>query len=58
MAEVVNLRLIRKAKARVEAEQQASENRARFGQSRTDRDKHRADTERDRKRHDGAKRED
>jgi hypothetical protein len=37
MAEVVNLRTARKRKARVEKEQAAAENRARFGRTRDER---------------------
>ena len=57
MAEIVNLRMARKAKARTEAESQAKENRTRFSQSRNSREKHRVDTERDARSLDGAKRD-
>jgi len=37
MAEIVNLRLARKRKARADREQSAAENRARFGRAKADR---------------------
>ena len=38
MADIVNLRKVRKAKARAEKETQAAENRIRFGRSKAERD--------------------
>jgi hypothetical protein len=38
MADIVNLRKARKAKARVEKEAQAAENRIKFGRSKAERD--------------------
>lgn len=58
MAEIVNLRTARKRKARGEREDQASENRARFGKTKAERQKDTATKELDRKRLDGHKRED
>lgn len=37
MAEIINLRLVRKAKARAEKEKLAATNRARFGRSKAER---------------------
>lgn len=37
MAEIINLRLARKARQRADAEQKAAENRARFGRSKNER---------------------
>ncbi len=42
MAEIVNLRRVRKAQARTEREAQAAENRVRFGRSKAERAKDRA----------------
>ncbi|OYU49493.1 MAG: DUF4169 domain-containing protein [Rhizobiales bacterium PAR1] len=36
MAEIINLRMARKAKARGEAEKQAEQNRAKFGQTKAE----------------------
>jgi hypothetical protein len=57
MAEIVNLRLARKAKRRAVAEQVAAENRARFGLSRAERERQRLEAERGAGKLDGAKRE-
>ena len=58
MAEIVNLRQARKARARAEAEAQAATNRARFGRAKADR-KVAEDAERRRNALlDGARRED
>lgn len=57
MAEIFNLRLARKARARTEASRTAEANRAKFGQTKAERSKHKQDTERARKLLDGAKRE-
>lgn len=46
MADVINLRLARKARARRSAAKLAAENRARHGQSRATRAAHTAETER------------
>jgi len=46
MAEVINLRLARKARARASAADLAAQNRARHGQSRADRASLAAETER------------
>jgi hypothetical protein len=39
MAEIVNLRRARKAKAKTDAETQAAENRIRFGRTKTERER-------------------
>lgn len=46
MAEVINLRMARKARQRDQARQQAGENRAKFGQGKPERAKARLDAER------------
>ena len=46
MAEVVNLRLARKAKTRVEASQSAQANRAKHGRTKAERERAKADVER------------
>ena len=48
MAEIVNLRRVRKAKARIEAEAAASTNRARHGVSKPNRNLTKAQSEKDR----------
>ncbi|OMJ30797.1 DUF4169 domain-containing protein [Sphingomonas sp. Sph1(2015)] len=58
MGEVVNFRQARKGLARKQAEQQAAENRARFGRSKAEKQRDAAEQERIRKKLDGAKRED
>ncbi|MFV0920972.1 DUF4169 family protein [Sphingomonas parapaucimobilis] len=58
MGEVVNFRQARKGLARKQAEQQAAENRARFGRSKAEKQRDAAEQERIRKELDGAKRED
>lgn len=55
-AEVINLRQVRKAKARGEREKTAAENRAKFGRTKDDRAKVQAETESAAKRLDGHKR--
>jgi hypothetical protein len=55
MAEIVNLRMVRKAKARVRAEQTAAENRAKFGRTKAEKAKQRLDAEREAGKLDGAK---
>lgn len=46
MVEIVNLRMARKARERARAAQQAAENRAKFGRTRAQKDKERAEAER------------
>jgi len=58
MGEVVNFRQARKGLVRRAAEQQAAENRARFGRSKAEKQRDAAEQERIRKELDGAKRED
>lgn len=58
MAEIVNLRMARKAKARREASGQATENRARFGQTKASKQITRAEAERVQRNLDGAKLDD
>lgn len=57
MAEIINLRLARKARARTEAERQAAENRAKFGRTKAERAVQSADADRQARTLDGAKRE-
>lgn len=57
MAEVINLRLARKARARTAAAQAADENRARHGLTRAERHRQQAEAQRVAKLVDGAKRE-
>lgn len=45
MAELINLNKARKARARVEAERQAAENRVRFGRSKAQKQREAAETE-------------
>jgi hypothetical protein len=47
MAEIVNLRKLRKAKSRAEAKRRAAENRARFGRTKTAKDRDRLEAARD-----------
>jgi hypothetical protein len=58
MAEIVNLNRARKAKARDAAEAKATENRARYGQSKTERARLAAEKAKLRALTDGAKKED
>ncbi|MGO1303602.1 DUF4169 family protein [Sphingomonas parapaucimobilis] len=58
MGEVVNFRQARKGLVRRAAEQQAAENRARFGRSKAEKQRDAAEQERIRKELDGTKRED
>ena len=46
MAEIINLRLARKAKARSEAEAKAEQNRAKFGQTKAEKLARKAETSR------------
>lgn len=57
MAEIVNLRLARKARQRAESAQAAAVNRAKFGQTRAERDLRQSEAERAARIVDGAKRE-
>ena len=57
MAEIINLRVARKARKRSEAEQAASENRARFGMTRAARDRQRQEADWQARLIDGAHRE-
>jgi hypothetical protein len=57
MAEIINLRMARKARARAETEQQAAENRAKFGRSKAQKAIERTELERQARTLDGAKRE-
>lgn len=58
MAELINLNKARKAKARAAGKAQAAGNRARFGQTKGQKDVARLDAERARRELDGKKRED
>lgn len=57
MAEIVNLRQARKAKARAEKEQAAEANRARFGRTKAERDIERKISEKENRDLDGHKRD-
>jgi hypothetical protein len=57
MAEIVNLRLARKAKKRADEKSQAAANRAKFGQTMAAKDVQRIEAKRSESRLDGAKRE-
>ena len=57
MAEIVNLRLARKAKKRAEENAQAAANRAKFGQPKQAAEMQRIEAERSKSQLDGAKRE-
>ncbi len=57
MAEIINLRMARKAKTRAVAEQQATENRARFGLTKAEKIKQKREAEREKRNIDAAKRE-
>jgi hypothetical protein len=58
MAEIVNLRLVRKARQRSQAAQDAAENRARFGRTKGERARDAVEAERLARTVDGARRED
>ncbi len=58
MAEIVNLRAARKAKARGTAEAKAAANRAAFGRTKAEKDAAGREAERQARALDGAKRED
>ena len=55
MAEIVNLRLARKARDRAKAEQQTTENRAKFGRTKAQKQRDKAEAERLRREVDGAR---
>lgn len=55
MAEVINLRMARKAKDRAEKARRADANRAKFGQAKADRKARRAETDRATRELDGKK---
>ena len=57
MAEIVNLRQARKAKARAEKEQAAETNRAKFGRTKAERERERMLTEKQVRDLDGHKRD-
>jgi hypothetical protein len=57
MAEIINLRMVRKAKKRVQAEEQSAANRAKFGQTKGEVLKRRREEERQARDLDGDKRE-
>jgi len=57
MAEIINLRLARKARAHTKAEEQAAENRAKFGRSKAEKTIQQAEADRQARTLDGAKRE-
>lgn len=55
MAEIINLRLARKAKARTQAETKAEQNRAKFGQTKADKLARKAEMARASKQHGAGK---
>jgi hypothetical protein len=57
VAEIINLRMARKARARAESAQQAAENRAKFGRSKAQKAIEHTELERQARALDGAKRE-
>lgn len=57
MADIINLRIARKARKRSDAEQAASENRAKFGATKAVRERQRQEAERQARLIDGAHRE-
>ena len=57
MADIINLRLARKARARGDSAQQAAVNRALFGQSKSARSRQQAEADRLARTLDGAKRQ-
>lgn len=58
MAEIVNLRAVRKAKARTARESEAQANRAKFGRTKGEKERDRIEAERAARIVDGAKRDD
>lgn len=57
MAEIINLRMARKARDRTVAERKAAENRAKFGRTKAEKAAERAEAERKVRTLDGARRE-
>ncbi len=57
MAEVINLRMVRKTKARCEAARQAEQNRALHGRTKAEKERQQMDAERAARLLDAAKRE-
>jgi hypothetical protein len=57
MAEIINLRRARKARAKAEGEKQAAENRIRFGRTKTERERVAAEDELAARRIEGHRRE-
>lgn len=57
MAEIINLRTVRKARKRADAEEQAAENRLRFGRTKQERLTQDQETNRQKRTLNGAKRE-
>ncbi|MET0238457.1 MAG: DUF4169 family protein [Sphingobium sp.] len=55
MAEIVNLRMARKARKRIDEQRQAEQNRAKFGRTKAEKDRDRIDADRAVRRIDGAK---
>jgi hypothetical protein len=55
MAEIINLKDFRKARARAEAETKAAGNRAKFGRTREERNRQSTEGQRARREHDGNK---
>jgi ribosomal protein S2 len=55
MAEIINLRMARKAQKRISAEKTAAQNRAKFGITKAEKQKQRAEAERLQKTTDGAR---
>jgi hypothetical protein len=57
MAEIVNLRLARKARDRKRAEESAAQNRAKYGLGKAEKARQKAEADRDRRSIDGARRD-
>ncbi len=57
MAEIVNLRMVRKAKTRAEHQAEAQANRAKFGRTKAEKARDQLDAERTARLLDGARRE-
>lgn len=57
MAEIVNLRMARKARERARAQQEAAENRVKFGRTKAQKQRDAAEAEREARALDGARRE-
>lgn len=58
MAEIINLRMARKAKARAETDKQAAENRVKFGQKKAEKNARKAEKTRAEKAHEAGRIED